>query len=113
MIRCQFILSRSFIRYRKCNNSIIYRLFSNYYNIDWNTIINENDNSIDKSLSIQIDTLQDIYECSLQSLRYVSSNNNNNNNNNNNKSKQLTNGQSTLCEEDDAALLILGTLSLP
>ena len=83
----------------RCMGSM-YRQGSNF-NIDWNTIINDNDNSIDKN--IQIETLKDMYVFSLKSLRYGSKS----------KQKSLSYGQSTLCAEDDAALLVLASLSLP
>lgn len=111
VLKCQ-----NTIRYNRIiniSNNIICRCISSSYNqvnnsknssssnnisIDWaNTTI---DNIIDNK-SIILDTIKDVYDFSLRSLRLA------------NKTKQLSFGQSTICEEDDASLLVLCSLSLP
>jgi len=92
-LRCSVVKSsKSYCR--SLSNSTI--ISSNRSMIDWN---NTTIDSIVDNKSNSLDTVRDMYEFSLRSLRL--------------HNRMLSYGQSTLCEEDDASLLVLNSLSLP
>ena len=100
-IRCHLVKSNK--RYSIFVSNISYMsIMSSNSNMSIISSINWNNSTVDSIVDnkkISLDTIRDIYEFSLRSLRL--------------SNRSLSYGQSTLCEEDDASLLVLSSLSLP